>query len=168
MGIPLRAGRLLDEHDGPAAPRVALISESFARRAVPGRDPIGQRLRFGDQRATGTRSSASSATCGRRSLGLRPVERRVRHADPVALGRTSAMSLVVRARGDAATLAPAVRAAIWSVDKDQPVVRVATMDELVAASAAERRFALILFEAFGARGAGARRDRASTACCRAA
>ena len=51
--------------------------------------------------------------------------------------------------GDAAALAPAVRQAIWSVDKDQPIVRVATMDDLVAASAAERRFALILFEAFG-------------------
>jgi len=59
-----------------------------------------------------------------------------------------AMSLVVRARGDAAALAPAIRQAVWSVDKDQPVVRVATLDDLVAASAAERRFALILFEAF--------------------
>jgi ABC-type antimicrobial peptide transport system permease subunit len=63
-------------------------------------------------------------------------------ADPV-------MTLVVRARGDAAALAPAVTAAIWSVDKDQPIVRVATMDALLAASAAERQFALILFEAFG-------------------
>jgi ABC-type antimicrobial peptide transport system permease subunit len=59
------------------------------------------------------------------------------------------MSLVVRTRGDAATLAPAVRRAIWSVDKDQPIKRVATMDSLLAATAAERRFALILFEAFG-------------------
>jgi len=58
------------------------------------------------------------------------------------------MSLVVRARGDAAALAPAVRQAVWSIDKDQPIVRIATMDELVAASAAERRFALTLFEAF--------------------
>jgi putative ABC transport system permease protein len=58
-------------------------------------------------------------------------------------------SLVARTRGgDAAALAPAIRKAIWSVDKDQPVVRVATMGELLAASAAERRFALILFEAF--------------------
>ena len=56
---------------------------------------------------------------------------------------------MVRARGDAAALAPAIRNAIWSVDKDQPIVRVATMDDLLAASAAERRFALILFEAFG-------------------
>jgi len=58
------------------------------------------------------------------------------------------MSLVVRTRGDAAALAPAVRQAVWSVDKDQPVVRVATMGELLAATAAERRFALNLFEGF--------------------
>ena len=58
------------------------------------------------------------------------------------------LSLVVRTRGDAAALAPAIRNAIWSVDKDQPIVRVATMENLLAASEAERRFALILFEAF--------------------
>src|SRR6185312_4102371 len=45
-------------------------------------------------------------------------------------------------------LAPAVKSAVWSVDKDQPIVHVATMETLLAASAAERRFALILFEAF--------------------
>jgi putative ABC transport system permease protein len=54
----------------------------------------------------------------------------------------------VRTRGDAASFAPAVRQAIWSVDRDQPVVRIATMDKLVAASAAERHFALMLFEVF--------------------
>jgi len=59
------------------------------------------------------------------------------------------LSLVVRTRGDAASLAPAIRKAIWSVDKDQPIVRVSTMDDLLAASATERRFVLILFEAFG-------------------
>ncbi len=60
----------------------------------------------------------------------------------------NAQSLVVRADGDAASLAPAVRAAIWSVDRNQPIVRVATMNELVAASESQRRFALVLFEAF--------------------
>jgi ABC-type antimicrobial peptide transport system permease subunit len=58
------------------------------------------------------------------------------------------MSLVVRSAGDAAALAPAVREALWLVDEDQPIVRLATMDELVAASAAERRFVLVLFGAF--------------------
>ena len=59
------------------------------------------------------------------------------------------LSLVVRAQGNAASLVPAIKNAIWSIDKDQPIVRVASMDDLLAASAAERRFVLILFEAFG-------------------
>jgi ABC-type antimicrobial peptide transport system permease subunit len=57
-------------------------------------------------------------------------------------------SLVVRAQGNAAAIAPAIRRAIWSVDKDQPIVRVASMENLLTASEAQRRFALILFEAF--------------------
>jgi putative ABC transport system permease protein len=58
-------------------------------------------------------------------------------------------SLIVRAGGSAALLAPALERAIWSVDRDQPITRVAPMDDLVQASEAQRRFALILFEAFG-------------------
>ena len=57
-------------------------------------------------------------------------------------------SLVVRSNGDAAALAPSVRDAIWSVDKDQPVDRIATAETLVARTAASRRFALVLFELF--------------------
>jgi ABC-type antimicrobial peptide transport system permease subunit len=64
-----------------------------------------------------------------------------RFEDPV-------MSLVVRTRGDPAALVPALRQAIWSVDKDQPIVRVAMMDDLLAGTAAGRRFALILLQAF--------------------
>src|SRR5205823_14730089 len=60
----------------------------------------------------------------------------------------NAMSLVVRMRDRAATLAPEIRKAIWLVDADPPIARVVTMDALVVNSAAERRFALILFGAF--------------------
>jgi putative ABC transport system permease protein len=58
------------------------------------------------------------------------------------------LSLVARTHGDPAALVPAIRKAIWSVDKDQPIVRIATMESLLAATAADRHFALILFEAF--------------------
>jgi ABC-type antimicrobial peptide transport system permease subunit len=57
--------------------------------------------------------------------------------------------LVVRAKGDAASLTADIRRAIASVDSEQPILRVATMDERLQASAADRRFALLLFEAFG-------------------
>jgi len=58
------------------------------------------------------------------------------------------LSLVVRTRGDAAMLAPAIQDAIWRVDKDQPILRVVTMSKLLDASIGQRRFILILFEAF--------------------
>jgi ABC-type antimicrobial peptide transport system permease subunit len=59
-----------------------------------------------------------------------------------------AMSLVVRAARDPAGLGTAVRQAIWSVDRDQAIVRTAAMTDLLAATAAERRFSLVLFQLF--------------------
>ncbi len=155
MEIPLRRGRLLDDHDVAGRPWAAMINESFAKRRFPGRDPIGQRLRLGSPDSPWYTIVGIVGDVKQMSLAVSQV-------DAVYVPTTQwqfadrALWLVVRARGDAAVLAPAIRAAIWSVDKDQPIVRVATMDELVAASAAERRFALILFEAFGGDGAGAR------------
>jgi putative ABC transport system permease protein len=144
--IPLRQGRVFDDRDDAGAPLVALISESMAKRRLPGLDPIGQRLRIG----TGPLYTVIGVVGDVRQMSLAVNE-------PDAVYTTAAqwrfadraMSLVVRMRDDApAALAPAIRQAIWSVDKDQPITRVSTMEDLLAASAAERRFALILFEAF--------------------
>ncbi|HEX9690637.1 MAG TPA: ABC transporter permease [Gemmatimonadales bacterium] len=145
LRIPLRRGRLLDETDGADAPLVAVISESLARRRLPGRDAIGQRLRIG----TGQLYTVVGVVGDVKQMSLALTEgdavyvtaAQWRFADRV-------MSLVVRARTEAAALATPLREAIWSVDKDQPIVRVATMSDLLAASAAQRRFAMSVFEAF--------------------
>ncbi|HVG35450.1 MAG TPA: ABC transporter permease [Pyrinomonadaceae bacterium] len=150
MAIPLRRGRLLNEHDVSGAPPVVLISESLAKSKFPGgQDPIGQRLRIGPNDGPWFTVVGVVGNVKQTSLVMS-------QSDAVYITNTQwqlfadkARWLAVRSRGDAATLAPAIRQAIWSVDKDQPVVRVSTMDELLAASAAERRFALILFETFG-------------------
>jgi putative ABC transport system permease protein len=148
MQIPLRRGRLLDAHDRTGSPAAVVINESFAKRRFPAQDPIGQRIHFGPKArpwdvvvgVVGDVKQASLAVGQTDAVYLTTTQ--WSWVDPV-------LSLVVRTYGDAASMAPAVRAAIWSVDKDQPVVRVATMDAVLAATAAERRFALILFEAFG-------------------
>ena len=147
MHIPLLRGRLFAETDRAGAPLVALISESLARLRFPGADPIGQRLRIGPMDGPPYTVVGVVADVRQMSLAVNRSEAvyipasQWSFADP-------AMSLVIRGNGDAAALAPAVRAAVWSVDKDQPIVRVAMMDSLLAASQAERRFALILFEVF--------------------
>jgi predicted permease len=145
MRIPLRRGRLLDGRDRGGAPLAALVSESLATERFGPQDPIGQRLRIG---STGP-FTVVGVVGDVRQLSLALTD-----ADAVYLNASQswfsnrAMSLVARTRGDAAALAPAIRQAIASVDKDQPVARIATMQKLLAASAADRRFALLLFEAF--------------------
>ncbi|HKP12386.1 MAG TPA: ABC transporter permease, partial [Blastocatellia bacterium] len=148
MGIPLRRGRLLDAHDIADAPAAVLINESFARRKFPDQDPVGQRLHIGPNEGPWATVVGVVGDVKQTSLALSPAEAvYITNAQWGYADR--ALWLVVRAGGDAAALAPGIRNAVWSVDKDQPILRVATMDDRVLTSAAERRFALILFEAFG-------------------
>jgi len=152
MRIPLRSGRLLDEHDRAGAPVAVLISQSLAQRKFPDRNPVGQRVRLGPDVGHADKPWATI-------VGVVDDVKQLSLAvnQPAAFYTTNVQwawvdevqSLVVRTRGDAASLVPALRSAIWSVDKDQPIVRVATMDKLLAASEAERRFALSLFASFG-------------------
>jgi len=151
-GIPLRRGRLLDERDTADTPGVVVVSESLAEGKFPNQDPIGQRVRLGPSighaelpwdtivGVVGDVKQASLAVSQSDAFYIPTSQWR---------GVDAAQSLVVRTHGDPATLAPAVKNAIWSVDKDQPIVRVATMASLLTASEADRRFALTLFETFG-------------------
>ena len=146
MGIPLRRGRLFVDRE-TAGPPVALINEAFARRRFPGLEAVGQRLHLGrtdlpwitivgvvgDVKQTSLATAQSDAVYVPASQWYAPD--RVR-------------SIVVRTNGNPTALSGFVRQAIWSVDKDQPVVRVATMEGLLAATAAGRRFVMLLFEAF--------------------
>lgn len=147
MRIPLRAGRTLAQSDREDAPRAVVVNESFARRYFRDRDPVGQRLWVGP--TDGEPYTVVGVVGDVKQLSLAGDV-------PDAVYTTPAhwrfdqyvMSLVVRGTVDAEALAAAVREAVWSVDRDQAVVRVATMEALVASTAAERRFILNLFQLF--------------------
>jgi len=144
----LLRGRLLEEPDRAGAPTVALVSESLAKSRFPGGDAIGQRVRIGPSDSGPFYTIVGVVGDVKQMSLMRP------EADAIYVTLTqwrfadNVLTLVARAEGDVASLAPALRRAIWSVDKDQPIVRVATMDELLALSAAERRFVMILVTAF--------------------
>lgn len=146
MRIPLKRGRLFDARDRDGAPLVGLLNESYAARKFPGIDPVGRRFRIGPVSELVTIVGIVG--------DVKQTSLAVHRADAVYLPASQwpfadrVMSLVVRAPANVEHLVPAIRAAVWSVDKDQAVVRVATMNDLLTASAAERRFVLILFEAF--------------------
>jgi putative ABC transport system permease protein len=152
LGIPLLRGRLLNERDTAANPGVVLLSESFAKRKFPHQDPIGQRVRVGPNalHADLPWSTIVGVVGDVKQASLAMSQSEAFYTTTTQWSWVdSAQSLVVRTHGDAARLAPAIKGAIWSVDKDQPIVRVATMSALLESSEAKRRFALTLFEAFG-------------------
>jgi putative ABC transport system permease protein len=148
MGIPLARGRVLADRDAASSPRVVVVSESFARSRFADADPIGQRVRIG---AADTPWFTVVGVVG----DVKQLSLETRWFDAVYLTPEQwhfadrALTVVIKARGTAAALTPAVRDAIWSVDKDQPIVRVATLASLINATARQRTFALLLFEAFG-------------------
>jgi putative ABC transport system permease protein len=150
MGIPLLRGRLLDESDRADAPPSFLISESLATQTFATADPIGQRVRFGPDtdgaRPWGTVVGVVGDVKQQSLASLNTAAFYVpsaqwRWVDPV-------QSLVVRTSGDAAAMTNAVRRALWSVDRNKPIARVATMEQLVWRTGSDRRFASVIYGTF--------------------
>jgi putative ABC transport system permease protein len=141
MRIPILAGREFSERDSPTAPLVVLISESTARSVWPNEDPIGKRVRLGGPDGPLRTIAGITGNVSHYGLDMPPgLEVYV----PEAQWTSSDMQLVVRDGADPKPLLEAVRNQIWAVDKELPIYRVATMDQLVSASVAQRRFTLVL------------------------
>jgi putative ABC transport system permease protein len=150
MGIPLLRGRALEPNDATASPEAVVISEALARQEFGTRDPIGQRMRMGPEVIGDRPWDIVVGVVGdvkQQSLALGQTE-----AFYVAMGRwwwvDDVQSLVARTATDPAALVPSIKRAIWSVNPNQPIERVVTMDDLIARSASQRRFALIIIESF--------------------
>ncbi|HTM04109.1 MAG TPA: ABC transporter permease [Vicinamibacterales bacterium] len=145
MSIPIVSGRDVDERDRNGEP-VALISASLARRRFGDVNPIGRQVRVGagDNWYTvvgiaGDVKQSSLAAASADAIYM--PEWHWRFAD-------RAMWIVVRTSADPSTIEPDVRRAINAVDPNQPIVRVATMRDRVAASAARQRFVMTAFDTF--------------------
>ncbi len=144
MGIRLLKGRYFDERDSADAPRVAILSESLARQAFKDRDPLGQRISSGpgdpEFTVVGVVSDARNS-----ALDQEPLPEVFR---PYVQYPSFAMAFVIRAKGDAGSLAGGVRQAILGVDKDQPLSELQTMDDVLASSVAPERFRMFLIGLF--------------------
>jgi putative ABC transport system permease protein len=154
LGIPLLRGRPFDERDVARTPRVAIVNETMARQLWRGQDPIGKRFTL-DENDTSPIEVVGVAS-DVRAFGLDSDPAPELHV-PYAQGSTSfwawtgrSLTLVLRGSGNAAALAPPLRATIAGLDKDLPVYNVRTMDEVLAASVASRRASMLLIGVFAA------------------
>ena len=127
--------------------RVALVSQALAARLWPGESAIGKRIRLGGperpfRTVIGVTGNVHHAGLDATQLKQFYVpERQWFFSDDQEM-------LVVRTEGNPTALAAAVRRTIQQIDPAQPIVKVAAMEEVVAASTAQRRLALTLFTCF--------------------
>jgi predicted permease len=145
MGIPLRRGRLLTEADRSEAPPAVVIDDALAQQYWKGQDPVGRHLRrFGDPQWATVAGIVGhvqhSALDARTRKGTIYWSYRQKPAQ--------SLEFVVHTANDPASLAGAVQREASALDKDVPIFDVKTMDQRVAASLANRRFAAYLLAAF--------------------
>ena len=146
LRIPLRKGREFSWSDTPETQPIIIINETMAKTYWPREDPLGKRIRQGGPDDPW--------------LTIAGVVGDIREFDPLTAPRPTMYfpitqfpdgilrDWVVRSVRDPLTVASAVRAAVWSVDKDLPVTRVRTMEEVWSLSIASERLNLLLFALF--------------------
>ncbi len=146
MRIPLLHGRWFDAHDTETSLKVMVINQTMAERYWPNENPIGKRVTMMDWGpplageivgvAGNVKSDALDAQPG--NMIYWPERQFPSIFD----------NLVVRTAGDPGDLAAALKAAVWSVDADLPLARIATMDERLAESVGPRRVPTVLLSVF--------------------
>ncbi|HSF23613.1 MAG TPA: ABC transporter permease, partial [Blastocatellia bacterium] len=146
MGIRFLQGRDFTEADTAEATKVAIISETMARRYFSGGDPVGKRLVFGEGQ---DKREIVGVVADVKHFGLN-VDARPTMYFAQAQYAERGMSLLVRTPGDPMSLAGAIRSEVWTLDRDLAVSSVMPMEELVATSLAEPRFVLLLLGLFAA------------------
>jgi predicted permease len=148
MEVPLVTGRNFTDSDTYKTKPVAVIDQTLARRYWPGENPLGQELKFGFGR--GLQGLTIVGVAGDiKSDGFEAPS--VPHIY-VALGQFAPINAVVflRSRRDAEELGQTVRREVESINLNVPVHSISSMDQIIARSVADRRFALELLGVFAA------------------
>jgi putative ABC transport system permease protein len=143
MGIPLLQGRLFSDRDGRQAPPVILIDETLARQYWPNQNPIGQRLGglWGEFREV-------VGIVGQvHHYGLEKQPEPTIYA-PYEQMPDQAMALAVRTTVETPTMVKAVKQAVWSVDRGQPVFQIRSMDDYISLADTAPRISTILLAVF--------------------
>ena len=153
LGVTLMKGRLIEESDRAGQPPVVVISEELARQAWPGEDPLGKRIKrvrpgqdFPWMTVIGVVKDVKEDFANFR------ITRPVWYVPYAQVENNFPVNLIVRTHADPAGVTSAVRDAIHSVDPDQPISDVMTMNENLARVLVTERFSAILMSVLAASG----------------
>ncbi|MEY2482104.1 MAG: hypothetical protein QOK24_632 [Verrucomicrobiota bacterium] len=145
MGIRLIRGRVFTPQDDAKAPRVAIINETMARQHFPNEDPIGKRINITN--GPDTWREIVGIVADIKQYGVDKATS-AQSYEPFAQVPFSSINVVIRTNGSPAALLGAIRPAVYSVDKDQPIGTIRPLEEIMADSLARQRFAMTLLTVF--------------------
>lgn len=145
LRIPLRQGRFLSPQDGPDSTPVAVISDAMARGYWPRGDALGHRIRF---KSDGPWHTVVGVVADIRQMTFDDTFRSTAYV-PIVQSAPQSAGFILRASRDPISLAAAARAAIQSVDPDQPVYDVRTLQELISDNASGVEYSARMMMAFG-------------------
>jgi len=151
LRVPLIEGRTITRADDPKAPTVVVVNASFAKQFFPHESPLGKRIQVGGTPDKDVPWLEIVGVVGdlSRGMGADPkAEMFLPYQQADAVLPVYVMSLVLRTGTEPTAEASALRAALASVDKDQPLVRVRTMEDNLSATAAQPRFRTWLLSLF--------------------
>jgi putative ABC transport system permease protein len=148
LGVPLLRGREFTDADTENAPRVGMINAMIARQYFPNQDALGKRFMFGHPKADPPKwITIVGVTADTKLYGLANPARLEIYL-PFRQSVSGDMDLIVKSAADPASLTSAIRGAVASIDKDQPIFAIATMQKLVNDSVSTSRVTLILLGIF--------------------
>jgi putative ABC transport system permease protein len=153
MRIPRLKGRTFGAQDDAVGMQVAVVDDEFVKRYYrSGQDPIGKRVYFGAATPdTSTRYITIVGVVSHAKHEGLDADPRIQLYLPVAqsgFGGINRLDVVVRTTGDPRQYVNGVRTAIHDVDRDLPMARVTTMDDLVSTSMGQRRLSTVLLGIF--------------------
>ena len=148
LKTPLVRGRFFSESDNAHAPGAVIINGALAKKYWPNEDALGKRITFSDPRKPDPKWLTIVGiirSIRHRGLDLDPAPE---YYLPLAQSAEGSMILTVRSRQDPSTLTSAIRREILSLDPDQPIANVRTLEIVTADSIAPRRMSMVLLGAF--------------------
>ncbi len=148
MGIPLTEGRPFSDGDTGQSQRVVIVNEELARRYWPGQDPLGKRLRSGASDWWPWRTVVGVAANVRTTGPDNDFEPELYIPCSQPPWLLSPRILVIRTVVDPLAAVPAIRREISSLDRDQPVSDIRTLDQIAGEPAAQRQFLMVLLATF--------------------
>jgi putative ABC transport system permease protein len=147
MGIPLLAWRIFSDDDQTGRPRVAIINEYLARQLFPNGNPVGQVLPGSEPGPAATIVGVVRDTS--QMSYDQPAKEEIYLPIRQFIFAAFMSTIVVRTAGDPLPLAAAIQKEVWAVNPNQPVVKVETMNDVIADSIWRPRFSAWIFSVLG-------------------